>query len=299
MIENSLVRLTRMPRRALVATMALVVSVAAIAFAAPAMAVPHGEYVPFADCPLNAPHVVTCLVSNTTSGQFTIGSTTVPINKTITLQGGLAEFEETVTFVAAADGNTLSKTALTVPGGLLGIVAPTGWPTFLQEIFNNFINEGATGVTATAELAAPASSIHLSALALLLESGTALTLPVKVHLSNPFLGSSCYIGSNSHPINLNLTTGATSPPLPNHSIHGARGTLVQNETNSIANFVGNSLVDNSFSTPGASGCGGIFSFLVDPAVNLKLGLPSPAGHNTAILTGTVSLAEAEAVRASE
>ena len=41
---------------------------------------------------------------------------------------------------------------LTVPGGLLGIMAPTGWPTWLQNIFNEFINNGITGVTATVEL---------------------------------------------------------------------------------------------------------------------------------------------------
>ena len=47
------------------------------------------------------------------------------------------------------------------------------------------------------------------------------------------------------------------------------------------------------------GCGGIFSFLIDPIVDSKLGLPSAAGHNTAILKGTLKVAAAEAVKASE
>ena len=62
---------------------------------------------------------------------------------------------------------------------------------------------------------------------------------------------------------------------------------------------GNSLVNNSFAAPTAEGCGGLFSFLVDPAVNAEIGLPSAAGHNTAILNGTQELAASAAVRASE
>ena len=48
----------------------------------------------------------------------------MPIEKTITLQGGFEEevaAEFRMPFVEAEDGNTLSKTPQTVPGGLLGI----------------------------------------------------------------------------------------------------------------------------------------------------------------------------------
>ena len=59
-------------------------------------------------------------------GEFTIGKRTVPINKTITLQAGLKAIPETEEreLVAAENGETLSKTALYVPGGLLNILAP-------------------------------------------------------------------------------------------------------------------------------------------------------------------------------
>jgi hypothetical protein len=50
---------------------------------------------------------------------------------------------------------------------------------------------------------------------------------------------------------------------------------------------------------GATGCGGIFSFLLDPIIDAKLGLPAAAGHNTAILTGTLKQAGAKKVRQSE
>jgi hypothetical protein len=61
----------------------------------------------------------------------------------------------------------------------------------------------------------------------------------------------------------------------------------------------NTLVDNSFSAPASEGCGGFFSFLIGPIVNSKIGLPSAAGKNTAILSGTLNTAEEEAVVESE
>ena len=85
------------------------------------------------------------LFAQSTSGEFKIGSTVVPLSKTITLQGGLTEevagFSEVL---PAANGETLSRTPQTVPGGLFKIVAPKFLPGFLQELFNNFINKGIT-----------------------------------------------------------------------------------------------------------------------------------------------------------
>jgi hypothetical protein len=56
-----------------------------------------------------------------------------------------------------------------------------------------------TGVTATTELAAPASDIILNEGNLFELTGVALGLPVKIKLDNPFLGSECYIGSTRIP----------------------------------------------------------------------------------------------------
>ena len=86
-----------------------------------------------------------------------------------------------------------------MPGGLLEIIAPEFLPKWLQEIINNFINEGITGVTETTELAMPASHARLNLTSLFSASGTALKLPVKVKLSNAFLGSECYVGSGVEP----------------------------------------------------------------------------------------------------
>ena len=103
-----------------------------------------------------------------------------------------------------------------MPGGLLGVEAPKWWPLILQNLFNEYINKGLTGVTATVELAAPASAVEVSLLNFLNETGNALVLPVKIKLSNAFLGSNCYIGSNSKPVTIGFTTGETSPPPPNN-----------------------------------------------------------------------------------
>jgi hypothetical protein len=274
-----------------------------------ASAAPHnptGEFAPFADCPLNNPAVVNCFYSLSSGGSFTIGAKTVPLKNPVTLQGGMeflpeAPIGEEFRFVGAEDGNTLSKTPQPVPGGLLGITAPTWWPQILKDLFNEVvINQGATGVTATVELAKPASSVKVSLLNYGERKGTALGLPVKVKLGNAFLGSNCYIGSNSNPIYLNLTTGTTSPPPPNTPISGATGTPKANEAFTLITFEGGRVVDNAFASPGANGCGGIlFSWLVDPFVDSILGTPSPAGKNTAILEGKQQVAESAAVRASE
>jgi hypothetical protein len=171
-------------------------------------------------------------------------------------------------------------------------VAPKFLPRFLQALFNEFIDKGITGVTATTELVGKA---QLSADDTLLGVGTALELPVRVHLENTFMGSGCYIGSASKPVTVDFTTGTTSPPAPNKPITGAPGE-VSFGSEGVLRITKNSLVNNSFAAPKAEGCGGILSFLIDEAVDAELELPSSSGHNTAILDGGQEIASAEAVR---
>jgi hypothetical protein len=261
---------------------------------------PTGEFAQFAECPLSHPALFACVYSESNGGFFQMGKKNVPLVNTVILQGGL-EFNEKgeSTFVGAENGETLSKTPQPVPGGLTGIVAPTWWPLSLQNWFNEQINNGFTGVTATVEVAGPASGIKINTLNLLIESGTALSLPAKIKLSNPILGSNCYVGSNSKPVVIDFTSGETSPPPPNKPIHGSAGTLSINEAGTLITLSGGSLVNNSFAAPAASGCGGLFSFFIDPLVNSLVGLPSPAGTNAAVLEGKLQTAEAKAVRATE
>ena len=163
---------------------------------------PTGEFAQFNECPLNRASITDCIYSVTSGGSFTIGNKTVPLVNPVTLQGGFEGEEEGIEFYGAENGNTLSKTPQPVPGGLLGIVAPTWWPKFIQNWFNNLINEGFTGVNATVELTGPTkglTNVKLNTENLLFEEGTALGLPVKFHLENAILGSGCYIGSETKP----------------------------------------------------------------------------------------------------
>jgi hypothetical protein len=285
---------------------ALVASVGVLSTASSALATPKGEFAVFADCPLKVTGILSCVYAKTESGEFTVGKKTVPLEKAQTLQGGFKESAGgELEFVAAADGNTLSKTPQNVPGGLSGLVNCTeikgsGILEILERgTCKSIFENGLTGVTATTELAAPASSVHFFLGNLINEEGIALSLPVKVHLENPLLGSSCYIGSNSAPIVIELTTGATSPPPPNKSIKGKEGTPVGLEGGEILKISNNSLVNNSFAAPKTNGCGGIFEFLIGPIINGQLGVPSAAGHNTAILNGTLEQSSAESVKAHE
>ena len=232
------------------------------------------EFSVFSQCPVNAPGVTECVYSTTTGGEFKIGSRTVPINHTIVLQGGVNGADE---LIPAADGETLSRTPLVVPGGLIGI-----------EILGN-LGE----VTATAELA---GTVHVDSLDLISRKGTAVSLPLKVKLDNPLLGGECYVGSAGSPVSPQLTSGTTAPPPPNTPISGTPGTVTVMAGGKIAGTTGASLVDNAFGVPGATGCGGLLSLLVDPSVDLATGIPAAPGHNAAVLDGSLEQTSATALK---
>jgi len=265
-------RSTRLNRHVLAVAVAAVAATVGLGAPAAAVAGLQHEFAPFANCPVNAPKVTTCVVSDVTGGEFVLGKKAVAINKPVVLQGGLAGEE----LIGATNGETLSKTALTVPGGLVGI-------------------EGLGGeVTATAELAGTAK---INSRALLTGEGTGVFLPLKVKLDNPLLGAACFVGSDSEPVAVELTTGTTNPPPPNTAITGSIGVLNHVADKRIELITGNSVVGNSFSVPGANGCDGLLSLLIDPLVDLASGVPAAAGHNTAILTGTLEEADSAEVKA--
>jgi hypothetical protein len=295
--------------RTMLLAIAALATMAALASASSALAAPTGILAPFATCPVAVPGVELCTNAQTTSGEFKIGSTTVPINQLITLQGGAIPSGSGPYFLfPATDGNSLSKTELNVPGGITGLVNCTEikgegfFEKLARETCKAIFENKFTGVTATTELVANEHNPALLNLeAFLTTEGTAITLPVRVHLKNPLLGNSCFIGSETSPIQLHLTDGTTKPPLPNKPISGKFGEFVEEEETQagelvlVASIRNNTLVDNAFSAPEAEGCGGALSGIINPIINKKIGLPSEAGHNTAILTGTTRIAAATEV----
>lgn len=288
-------RARRAPKRSLIATAA---GVAALALSAgSAAAAPTGIYAPFAQCPTNVPDLATCVVSDTTSGYIKLGNSTVTIDKRIRLQGGYTVDPVTYenTFYGAKNGETLERVELDVPGGLLGITTPELVPEPARSLLNAAINT-TNGVTATAELVGP---VGFSFANIANADGIGVTLPIRVKLNNPFLGGSCYIGSARHPITLNLTDGTTIPPAGVAPMVGDPGTLDFFDNANLIVDTGVSLVDNTFAVPTAHGCGGLLALVIDPVINLKVGLPSAAGVSEARMTGTSSLAAAAAVIASD
>jgi hypothetical protein len=278
--------------RRLFVGVAVIASLAIVGVPA-AMATPTGGYAVFAQCPVHAAGVNGCIYSPTTSGYIKIGKQEVPIVNKQVLQGGL--LEETEPFVkhlvGALNGETLTKTSQKVPGGLLDFVECNKISNFIVRILCEGIFEnGLTGVNAVTELAAPANSVVLNTAFEQLGVGTALTLPIKVKLENPLFGSECYIGSNKEPITLNLTTGATTG-----GPTGKPGTKTTKEKGGILEISGVSLVSNTFTAPKSSGCG--LLGVLDGLINEKIGLPST--KNTAVLNGSVEIANSELVEESE
>ena len=293
MTENSK-RLASMRRSAVVMAMMFALVLVALSAASSASAAPKGEFAAFAECPTSNPELTACLVARAESGSITFGNTTVPIVNTQTLQGGFIN-EETgeMKFVGAQNGNTLTKTPQKVPGGLLGIKCNEISNGALRKACELVFENKLTGVYATIELAAPASDIYLNEGNLEAEMGTALTLPVKVKLENPLLGSECYIGSNASPIVVPLTTGTSG------SLKGKLGTVGSRAEGQILVISNNTLVNNTIAVPGVTGCGGVFAPILDKVIDAKLAIPAAAPTNKVILNGTLEQTSAELAREHE
>lgn len=222
----------------------------------------------FSDCPRSNPEVFTCIDIQSVTGSLEIKGFTVPLGESLEIRGGINQ--ETRRFIPPTGTNGFFSRTIRIPGGILGIEFPIP----------------GNAVDAIAQLAGSPSAIVID----LEIPVTTIRLPVKVKLDNPILGSSCYIGSNSNPTNVNLTTGTTSPPPPNTPISGSIGTPSIGGEPPVLTLTGATSVDNAFPVPGASGCG-LFG-IVNPLVNLRLRLPSAAGNNTMIVRNNVAIVAA-------
>ena len=273
----------------------LVAVFAMLAFASVASATLTGAYTRFQNCPWTNAEVERCVVSVTEGGKVVLGSKTVPIVNPVTVQGGYGPAIEEGPeegfangFFAATNGVTLSKAPQPVPGGLLGLIPPESSPPLVKALLKAATENGLTGVESTLELARPASEIKINETHLAEGIGVAFILPLKAHLENPVLGSSCYVGSSEAPLYWELTAGETNPPGPNKKITGSIGSVNFLEKGFIVELQDNVLVDNAWKAPAAKGCGGLLASVIDPIINLASGLPAAAGTNTAILENTVS-----------
>jgi hypothetical protein len=246
-----------------------------------------GDWAPFSRCPVQDPAMLAatgttsiayCNTADSPSGSIKLGSITAATGDS-NLQFGLVQSSGQYSIVSPSGGAIVAAPAQ-IPGGLLGLMCPSGIPAvsaLCAEITNSSLNT----VTAVVQPAGNPSGFNLGAG---LSTGQPiLTLPVKIQLQNPLLGSGCYIGSDSAPIVLhpeNLTapaeaieqfdaSGTTDP-------NGAFATIVLTGTQG----------DSTFAAPGASGCGPLG--VADAAIDLKSGLPSPSGNNSLVLNNAVT-----------
>jgi hypothetical protein len=253
-----------MRRKRCLATVAAIATMALLAAGGAAQA----AFPSFGDCPTSNPAVLGCIDIQSRSGSLEIKGFTVPLGESLEIRGGLDNTVRPAVFYPPAGTTGFFSRPVRIPGGILGIE----WPI------------PGNAVDGIAMLAGSPSDIKMEIEFAL----TTVSLPVKIKLDNPILGSHCYIGTNSHPAHINLTTGTTSPPPPNRPISGRIGTPSVEEGALILSDTVS--VDNSFSIPGASGCG--FLGILNPIVNLKLGLASAGGNNTMIVHNDVALKEA-------
>jgi hypothetical protein len=223
-------------------------------------------YEEFGDCPSkNVDSSISgCIVTTITGGHLQMGTKDTPITDPIVLTVGINGSNQI--FVGDFDGGRQQ-----VPGGIIGITG-LDWLGFLFPF-------SALRLYAEAELAGTPTNPF-----------GPLGLPLKVRLDSTILSSNCYIGSNTNPIQLNLTTDTTNPPPPNQPISGTQGTITFDPNLAgVFRSNGNVLVDNAFAVPAASGCGILGIGLIDALVNLQAGLPSPAGTNETTQNGTAAI----------
>lgn len=252
--------------RSLVASVAVVAALFAIGpSGAAATTTPAVGYEQFAGCPhpgLN-PLITTCSRSTVSSGSLQMGNLNLSL-KPMVLSGGTTA---TGDFSFGPKGG-LQQVELKVPGG---VVALTGL-TWLVE----YLGGEELATSAVIELAGMPSDPLASP----------VTMPIKIHLINPVLGESCYLGTVAEPIVLHLTTGTTSPPAPNKPITGSAGTSATTGLTGITDVTGATHVDNSFVGRGANGCElTLFGFppeSIDSLIDAEMGLPSAAGTNMTI-----------------
>jgi hypothetical protein len=286
------VTMISVPSRARVAALAAAFVTAAVLIpqsAASASVQPsvklNGDWAPFNRCPVtNTAMLQTdgvnqtplCVASSSPSGTIKIGNMT-PTTSTSDLQFGLVSSSAGFTVIAPRQG-AVQSAPVSQPGGLSGMICPSSKPPVRQLCKTLARNSKLNKVTATLMSAGAPSNFNLGAG---LSSGVAIvTLPVKIHLQNSFLGPKCYVGTNANPIVLH-PENATNPVVNSETFDG-NGTPDPSGVMFAIFSNGGTQQDTSFSVPAVTGCGS--SVRLDAPIDQNGGLPSPSGQNSLVLT---------------
>jgi hypothetical protein len=269
-------------RKILVAAALTALASMAIFASAANAAAPAAPYQGFAGCPSpSETEVAFCVRDEFTGGHIQLGSLTVPVSHPFALRGGSAYF--TGAFIGNSEAG-ITPVSQPIPGGILGM--QTGNKQLEEAIAKSKV----LSLSASVELAGTPGSL----------TGGNLALPIKLHLENPLLGSSCYIGSNAAPIQLNLTTGTTNPPAPAKPISGELGGAFEEDPTlpEVLTSRGGVYVDNTYAVPGANGCTltiGSHHVSINSLVNAAYHLPAAAGTSATVLNYAFSIVSPEVV----
>jgi hypothetical protein len=249
-------------RKILVTAALTALALTAIFASAANAATPAPPYQDFAGCPNQAeqPFVGECVKYEFTGGHIGFGNREIPITNTIVLRGAIEQ--ETENFLFNNEGGIVPAQQ-TVPGGLVGL---TGYKWLDEAVASS----NQLKLHATVELAGNVGSLV----------EPTLSLPVKIHLENPFLGSGCYVGSNANPISLHL---ATTTPLGEFEEEASRPEVIK--------ATGGVFTDASYSVPAANGCVlnlGPIHQSINQVVNSAYSLPAAAGTDSTVLDYSLS-----------
>lgn len=245
----------------------------------------NGDWAPFNRCPVGntamlqtdgVNKIPLCVASSSPSATIKIGNM-APSTSQSDLQFGLVESSAGFAVVSPQQG-AVQSAPVSQPGGLSAMICPGSKPSVKQICRVLAGSKKLNKVIATLKSAGNPSNFSLAAG---LSSGIPIvTLPVKIHLQNPFLGSNCYVGTNANPIVLH-PENATNPALNSESFDGD-GTPDPAGVMFALFSTGGTQQDTSFSVPAATGCGP--GGTLDAPMNLAGGLPSASGNNSLVLT---------------
>lgn len=262
----------------------------------------HASFQAMASCPFGTAELSFCAAGSSygheTTGQgksnkesaisyFTAGNVTVELKKPIRLRIGMVFSGIVNEFNAAAPVGVPAIEPVAQAGPPLPKDVNTALlSTSELERYDYWAHHAKeTKTYATIELAGPIESLHVNLYNIIGESGTSFVFPVKVKLSNPFVGNDCYVGSDENPIDVPFTTGEAG------ALHGKAGRF-EEESDTILVDYDQTLVSSEFASPGVEGCG--VEGGADAAIDSAFGLPSASG-NTSLLNAVFRLAVAEEV----
>ncbi|MFI1886291.1 hypothetical protein [Streptomyces jumonjinensis] len=251
----------------------------------------NGHWAPFDRCPVDDPAmlaadgqdtVATCVSSRSPSGSIELGNTTA-VTGANDLQFGVVQTTATGVFTVVPPKNgALIGESAEIPGGLLGLMCPGDIPV-VTDICRLLTDNSLNRVTATVESAGAPTGFSLTAG--LTTGKPIVTLPVRIRLQNPFLGSQCYIGSSADPVVLR-PSNTTAPAFAVQRFDGDGTPNADDGAMLRFALTGNSQGDSSFAVPRARGCG--LLGVLNGAIDLKTGLPSPSGNNSLTLNGAMT-----------